>query len=136
MIHYDSYLDARNHFTEMLDAAERGRVPTVRRDARTMALVDLERLRSLLAAEAPSRARVAQEADGWSVLVPGVPAAADGGTFEEAVDEMIDALREYAEDWQQGPADPPNHANNWSLVQLVGLSDNEQLRDWLLESVR
>src|SRR5438552_2880262 len=31
--HYDSYTDARAHLKDLLDAAERGRVATVRRDA-------------------------------------------------------------------------------------------------------
>lgn len=32
--------------------------------------------------------------------------------------------------------DAPNHANNWGLVQLVSLSDDDQLRDWLVGSAR
>jgi hypothetical protein len=134
MVHYDNFPDARDHFPEMLDAAERGHVATVRRAERASAIVDSERLRRLLASGAPSRARVVREPDGWSVLVPGVPAAAEGGTFEEAVDEMIDALREYADGWQQVPGDPADQVDNWSLVQLVGLSDDEQLRDWLVRT--
>lgn len=134
MTHYDSYPDARDHFAEMLDAAERGRVATVRRDKRASAVVDSERLRRLLASGEPSRAEVSRGPDGWSVLVPGVPAAAEGGTFEEAVDEMVDALREYAEDRQRDPGATVEHVDDWSLVQLVGLSDDEQLRDWLVST--
>lgn len=135
-VHYDSYTDARAHLKDLLDAAERGRVATVRRDARTTAVVDLDRLRYFLASVSPSRAQVVAEAGGWSVFIPGLPVAADGATLDEAVDEMIDALREYAEDWQDRLLDAPNHANNWGLVQLISLSDDEQLRDWLIGSGR
>lgn len=65
-----------------------------------------------------------------------MPVAADGATFDEAIHEMIDALRVYAEDWQDRLLDAPNHRENWGLVQLICLSDDEQLRDWLVGPVR
>lgn len=135
-VHYDSYTDARTHLKNLLDAAERGRVATVRREAGRTALVGVERLRQLLASLVPSRAQVVGEAGGWSVFIPGVPVAADGETFDDAIAEMIDALREYAADWQQRLLDAPNHRDQWGLVQLIELSDDDQLRDWLVGSVR
>ena len=134
--HYDSYTEARTHFKDLLDAAERGRVATVRRDANRTAVVEAERLRSVLASLLPSRAQVVAEDGGWSVLIPGLPVAADGATFVEAIDEMIDALREYADDWQDHLLDAPNHVQNWGLVQLISLSDDDQLREWLTGSSR
>jgi len=136
IVHYDSYTEARAHLKDLLDAAERGRVATVRRDAATTAVVDVERLRHSLASLCPSRAQVVAEAAGWSVFIPGLPVAADGASFAEAVSEMIVALREYADDWQDRLLDAPNHQNNWGLVQLISLSDDDQLRDWLVGSVR
>ena len=133
-VHFDSYTDARAHLKDLLDAAERGRVATVRRDNRTTAFVDRERLRSFLASVSPSRAQVVAEAGGWSIFIPGLPVAADGATLDEALDEMILALREYAEDWQNRLLDAPNHANNWGLVQLVTLSTEAQMREWLVGS--
>lgn len=135
-VHYDSYTDARTHLKDLLDAAERGRVATVRRDARTTAFVDRERLRYFLAAVTPSRAQVVAEGGSWSVFIPGLPVAADGASFDDAVNEMVIALREYAEDWQDRLLDAPNHAGNWGLVQLVSHSDDNQLREWLVGSGR
>jgi len=134
--HYDSYTEARTHLKDLLDAAERGRVATVRRDAGKTAVVDVRRLRSTLASLSPSRAQVVAEAGGWSVFIPGLPIAADGVTFDEAVEEMIVALREYAEDWQERLLDTPNHRDNWGLVHLISLSDDHQLRDWLVGAGR
>lgn len=133
-VHYESYTEARVHFKDLLDAAERGRVATVRRDARTTALVDRERLRHFLASVRPAGAQLVAEDGGWSIFIPGLPVAADGASFDEALDEMILALREYAEDWQDRLLDAPNHAGNWGLVQMVSLSDDVQLRDWLVGS--
>ncbi|HVQ93434.1 MAG TPA: prevent-host-death protein [Mycobacteriales bacterium] len=134
ILHYDSYTEARAHFKQLLDAAERGKVATLRRDGARTAVVDVERLRRSLATLAPSGAQVVSEGGGWSVFIPGLPVASDGGTFDEAVDQMIDALREYADDWQERLLEAPNHRDNWGLVQLISLSDDHQLRDWLVGS--
>jgi Antitoxin of toxin-antitoxin, RelE / RelB, TA system len=135
-VHYNSYSDARAHLKDLLDAAERGRVATVRRESASAAVLDAARLRRFLAAVVPSRAQVVAEACGWSVFIPGLPVAADGPTFDEAIDEMVATLREYAEDWQDRLLDAPNHRDNWGLVQLISLSDDDQLRDWLAGTPR
>jgi ABC-type phosphate/phosphonate transport system substrate-binding protein len=119
-VHYESYTEARTHFKDLLDAAGQGRVATVRRDTEHAAVVDASRLRHVL----------------WSAFFPGLPISADGATFEEAIDELIDALREYAEDWHERLLNAPNHRDNWGLVQLISLSDNAQLRQWLLGAAK
>ncbi|WP_433516982.1 prevent-host-death protein [Nonomuraea sp. CA-143628] len=135
-IHFDSYTEARTHLKALLDAAERGRVATVRRESAVTALVDVERLRHHLAMVVPSHAQVVPEAGGWSIFIPGLPVAADGATFDQAVAEMVEGLREYAEDWQNHLLDVPNHRDNWGVVQLISLSNDDQLREWLVGAVR
>ncbi|WP_169982872.1 prevent-host-death protein [Microbispora sp. H10836] len=130
-VHFASYSEARAKLKELLDAAERGRSATVSRDDRTAAVVDGERLRCSLTRVCPSHARMVPEDGGWSVFIPGLPVAADGRTFDEAIDEMIDALREYAEDWQDHLLNAANHRDNWGLVQMICLSSDDQLREWL-----
>jgi hypothetical protein len=66
------------------------------------------------------------------VFIPGLPVTADGATFDEAITGMIDALREYTEDWQERLLDAPNHRDNWGLVQLISYSSDHQLRNWLV----
>ncbi|MEV4310881.1 prevent-host-death protein [Actinocrispum sp. NPDC049592] len=131
-MHFDSYTDARTHLKDILDAAEKGRVATIRRDHARTAVVDVVRLQHVLVTMTRPRAHVVAEADGWSVFIPGLPVSADGPTFDEAVAGMITSLREYAEDWQEHLLDTPNHRDNWGLVQLIGLSDDTQLREWLV----
>jgi predicted RNase H-like HicB family nuclease len=135
-VHYDSYTEARNNLKNLLDAAENGQVATVRRDSATTAVLDATRLRYFLASVVPSRAQVVEEAGGWSVFIPGLPVAADGATFDEAIAEMVEALREYAQDWQDRLLHAPNHRENWGLVQLISLSDDDQLREWLTGSAQ
>ncbi|MFF2655823.1 prevent-host-death protein [Kitasatospora sp. NPDC058032] len=131
-VHFDSYTEARTHLKDLLDAAAEGRVATVRRESGRAAVVDVERLRHYLATVCPSKAEVVAEADGWSVFIPGLPVAADGASFDEAIAEMVQALREYAEDWQDRLRTAPNHLDHWGLVQLVSLSDDDQLAAWLV----
>jgi predicted RNase H-like HicB family nuclease len=135
-VHYDSYSEARRKFKNLLDAAENGQVAIIHRDSATAVVLDAQRLRILLTSAVPSRAEVIQEAGGWSVFIPGLPVAADGGTFDEAITEMVGALREYAEDWQDHLLHAPNHRENWGLVQLINLSSDDQLHDWLTGSAR
>ena len=130
-LHFESYTEARAHLKEMLDAAERGQSASVRRGGLTAMVIDASRLQTFLLGAYPSRAQVVAEAGGWSAVIPGLPVAADGATFDEAVSELIDALREYAEDWEDRLYNVPNHSGNWPLVHLVEFSDDDQLRHWL-----
>jgi len=135
-VHYNSFSQARSNFKTLLDAAEQGRVATVRRESATSAVVDVDRMRHFLMSVIPSRAQVVPEAGGWSVIFPGLPVAADAESFDEAIVDMVLALREYAEDWQDHLRDAPNHRENWGLVQLIVLSSDDLLRSWLVGDTR
>ena len=130
VVHYDSYTSAREHLKDVLDQAEGGQVVTVRRDSATAAVLNADRLRHFLASVVPPRARVVAEAEGWSAYIPGLPVAGAGATLDAAVADMADALREYAEDWPR-LQHAPNHREHWGLVQLVALSNDDQLRQWI-----
>jgi len=80
----------------------------------------------------PSGAVVLAEGSGWAALLPGVPVAGDGDSLDDAIDDLVDGLREYAEDWSDHLLDAPNHRDHWALVQLVELSTDAQLREWVL----
>ena len=131
-IEYGSVREAREHFKQLLDAADDGRPATVTRDSRRVAAVDADRLLYFLTRVHPAGVEAVAEAGGWSLYLPGTPIAADGATIDAAVDEMIDSMRDYAEAWSQRLRLAPNHADNWGLVQIIALSSDEQLRTWIL----
>lgn len=79
-----------------------------------------------------SYAEVVSEAGGWLVFIPDLPLAADGNSLADALTDMVDALRQHADDWQERLLDAPNHRENWGLVQMISLSSDEQLRSWLV----
>jgi hypothetical protein len=129
---YASSTEARRNFKAVLDAAVAGGMVMVHRESATAAVLDAKRLRHFLASVIPARARVVPEAGGFSVMGEGLPVAGDGNTLDEAMQEMVSALRDYAMDWQDwGLKDAPNHRDNWGLVQLISLSSDEELREWL-----
>jgi len=81
-----------------------------------------------------AKAQVVNEDGVWGMFLPGLPLAADGTTLEEATIDLIDALREYAEDWEDHLRAAPNHRDNWALVQLIDSSTDEELDAWLTDS--
>lgn len=132
--HFSNYTSARTNLRGVLDAAHAGLVTTVVRDGERYVVLDAEVLREELSHLLRSRAVVVAEGGGWSALVPGVPVHGDAATFEEAIADLIQALREYAEDWNEDLHTAPNHRQHRALVELVELSSDEQLRDWLLDT--
>ena len=132
-VHYDSYTQARDHLKDVLDRAEDGQIVTVRRESATAAVLDARRLRHFLASVVPPCVEVVAEADGWSAFIPGLPIAAAAADYDAVVSDVADALREYAEDWPR-LQHAPNHREHWGLVQLVALSDDDQLREWITGS--
>jgi len=124
--------EARARFKDVLDAAEEGRATTIVRDRVHFAVVDGERLRSALADLVDADAHLVAEAGGWSAFLVGRPISASGSTVEEAIEDLLVAVREYAEDFNDHLSSAPNHAANWQFVQLVALSDDDDLREWLV----
>jgi hypothetical protein len=56
----------------------------------------------------------------------------EGENLDAAIDDLIDALRDYAVDWNDRLRLAVNHQENWALAAMVELSSDEQLRSWLL----
>ncbi len=130
--HFSSYTQARTQFRAMLDAASAGLVTTLARDDERYLVVSADWMLRDLVKLRPSNAQVVAEGGGWAVIMPGLPLHGDGQSFDDAIDDAIVALREYAEDWNDRLRLAPNHARHRAVVELVELSSDEQLRDWLL----
>ncbi|MCY4518280.1 MAG: hypothetical protein OXB99_13695 [Acidimicrobiaceae bacterium] len=84
-------------------------------------------------ADSPGRRRpvAVAEGGGWSVFLPGTPIAADGADLDEAAEEFVAALREYAEDWIERLRFAPNHVQHWPLVHFVSLSSDAEMIGWV-----
>ena len=126
-----SCTDTRRRLREVLDTAEAGLPIGIRRHGKLVALIESGRLQEvLLDSRRLCRPQAVAEAGGWSVFLPGTPVAADGANLDEAVDEFVTALREYAEDWQARLRFAPNHHHHWPLVQFVSLASDADISEW------
>lgn len=122
--------EARAGIKDMLDAAQAGGAGVIHRDGRRFAVVSAEALRSALLRSVDLTPEVYFEGDSVGLALPGAPFAAEGADLLEAAEDMIAALREYADDWQR-LRHAPNHARHVLLVMLIETSTDEQLRSWL-----
>ncbi len=131
MRRFDSYTDARRQFRTVLDSASTGRVTTVRREHETFSVVPAALFRGQLERLLPADAVVAAEGGGWAAWLPSLPVHGEADTFDAAVGDLITALREYADDWNDRLLNAPNHQANWAVVELIELSTDDELRRWI-----
>ncbi|KSU67229.1 prevent-host-death protein [Arthrobacter sp. NIO-1057] len=129
--HYPTLRAAREHLKDVMDVAMNGLPVSVTRGGDQFSAIDTKRLLKFLLETVPSDAQVVPEADGWSVFLPRYPISADGATYDEALDEMVLALRDYAQAWTERLRLASNHENNWGLVQLIDIASDDQLKAWL-----
>lgn len=129
--HSYSASHARQHFSAVLDAAEHGQVVTVNRGKARSVVTSADRLHRHLRLTIPAHTRVIIEDGAYVVLLEGRPFASEGETLDAAIADLIESLREYVEDWTDHLQHAPNHADAWGLVQLVSLSTDDQLTEWL-----
>lgn len=78
------------------------------------------------------RPSVIAENRGWSVTLSGTPVAADGPTLHQAVSDFTTALREFVQDWEERLHLAPNHRSHWTLVCLLGLMSDDEVKGWTL----
>lgn len=130
--HFDSFTEARSKLRCVLDAAHEGVVTTVTRDKERFVVLTADARGAELRRLLRSQAVVVHEDGGWAAFIPGVPVHGDAESFDDALNDLVAGLREYAEDWNDRLHAAPNHAQHRSLVELVEFSDDEQLREWLV----
>lgn len=123
---------ARERMKEALDAAEDGLPVSVVRAGRRSVLVDAERLRAVLGDIRPARAQTSHEGGVWAIYLEDLPLVAEGTTLDQAVSTMVEELRLYAHDWVDHLHVAPNHVHQWTVVQFITLSTDEQLKEWLV----
>lgn len=128
---YATATAARSAFKSVLDASERGRTVTVVRDDYVAAIVAADRLQDYFARTVSPHAKAFFEDGLWVVLLENRPFVSEGVSLDDAVADLIESLREYAEDWEERLQSAPNHAGNWGFVQLITLSTDDQLANWL-----
>lgn len=121
--------EARDNLKLLLDRAEGGAVAVVRRNA-PVVVASRDVFDAALAPQAPFNVNVSVTTTQVSMWIDGLPTHAVGSTLDEAEDEFLDALVEYAEDWLEELRFAPNHKQHAGLVQriLMYAEEREEFR--------
>ncbi len=119
----------RGSWAASLNAAAERRPVVFHRGDQNFALLPAPLLRDVLRRAVPAPEILAED-DGWTVLLPEHPVAADGSTLDEALRDFVSALRDYADAWDDRLHRAPNHQHAAALVQHVCVSDDDELLAW------
>ena len=119
----------RQSWAAALNAAAAARPVVFHRGQQDFALLPAELVRDVLRRVVPAPEVVAED-EGWTVVLPGHPVAADGSTLDEALRDFVHALRDYAAAWDDRLHRAPNHRHAAALVQHVYISSDEDLLRW------
>lgn len=119
----------RSAWAASLNAAADHRPVVFHRGEQDFALLPASLLRDVLRRAVPAPEVIAED-EGWTVLLPGHPVAADGATLDEALRDFVSALRDYADAWDDRLHRTPNHQHAAALVQHVSVSDDDELFTW------
>ena len=129
VLDYAKITDARSHLKDVYDAASANISVVIRRDLDApLAVLPKDSILRALRALVPLDPQVRFGDDGHvHAWLPDLPISADGGDFDDAIDGLKDALREYADAWVDDLRHFSNHEANWGLVNLVLLSSDDEL---------
>lgn len=119
----------RASWAEKLNAAADRRPVVFHRGDQHFALLPASLLRDVLRRAVPAPEVVAED-DGWTVVLPGHPIAADGMSLDHALRDFVTGLRDYADDWTERLHRAPNHQHAAALVHHVVVSDDDELLAW------
>jgi hypothetical protein len=121
--------EVRASWAATLNAAADRRPVVFHRGDQDFALLPASLLRDVLRRAVPAPEVLAED-DGWTVLLPGHPVAADGMTLDDALRDFVVGLRDYADAWNERLHRAPNHQHAAALVHHVVVSDDDELLAW------
>lgn len=125
---------ARDNFRDVLDSAQDAQPSTVVRNGHEFVVIDKSPLINFLQTTARPKALITYEDEASVVVLEDLPFAAEANSLEEAVSLLIEDLRDYAEHWAGDFQHAPNHKNNWGLVTVINLLNDDDLSKWIIGS--
>ena len=122
---------ARANLKKVFDATDNGKSVTLGRGGEIVVALPAEKVRQYFAETIPANIEAEVTKDATWLMSNTFGLHSEGTDIESALEDMVDVLREYAEDWEDHLYTAPNHADYWGLVQLIKLSTDTQLKEWL-----
>lgn len=133
ILEYPKITDARAAIADIYDTVGRHLVVGIAREGDApVAVIRKDDLKGLLRSHCALDPKVHFSQNGQvSIWFEGLPVSVQGPSLSEAENELIEALRDYAQTWMEDLREYPNHKNGWALPALVQLSDNKELHQYL-----
>lgn len=133
LLEYRSISAARSAISEIYNTAERHlAVAITRENDAPVAVIRQDHLKKALQALCLLEPQVRFSSDGVvSMWIEGLPVTGQGENFDVAGVDLIASLRDYAKTWIEELRDYPNHKNRWDVVNLVLLSNDEEMHAFL-----
>ena len=122
---------ARSNLKKVFDATDEGKSVTLGRGQEVIVALPVEKIQKFLFETIPAKIETEITKDGTWLFSSYLPFHSEGKDVDDALEDMIAVLREYAEDWEDHLFTAPNHSDYWGLVQLIKLSTDDQLKIWL-----
>lgn len=133
LLEYSKITKARASISEIYSTVEQHLVVGILREGDApVAVIRRDDLKAALQALSPLSPQVRFSKNGTvSMWIEGLPISSQGSSFDEAGEELIVALRDYAQTWVEELKNYPNHKERWGVANLVLLSDDDELREFL-----
>ncbi|MEX2549233.1 MAG: hypothetical protein WD638_03320 [Nitriliruptoraceae bacterium] len=132
---YVGFTQAKSGLSGLFDELERGHGARVveRRKSPAIALTGRNELLELLSEKAPFSTKMSRAEDGTvSVWLNELDIYGRGASIAEAVQDLLDEVDDYVEDWEAILHDAPNHQSRAWWVRRVQLArDPDELRQML-----
>jgi Antitoxin of toxin-antitoxin, RelE / RelB, TA system len=139
---YATLKESRDHLAEVLDVAQSGLMVSLsrghsHRHARSgsVSVIKTTVLQEILEKLVADSVESVYNADDQlhTVAIKGLPLAAEAETLSDAVDELVDDIRDYKSDWIDRLRFASNHAGNLPLVFLAQSMSDDELHAWLMK---
>ena len=136
ILEYKSISAARSAISEIYNTVERHlAVAITRENDAPVTVIRQDHLKKALQALCVIEPQVRFSASGAvSMWIDALPVSGQGESFEVAGADLIDSLRDYAKTWIEDLRDYPNHKDRWDVVNLVLLSNDDEMRAFLFGS--
>ena len=133
LLEYRSISAARSAISEIYNTVEGHlAVAITRENDAPVAVIRQDHLKKALQALCLLEPQVRFASDGTvSMWLDGLPVNGEGESFDVAGQGLIDSLRVYAKTWVEDLREYPNHKNRWDVVNLVLLSNDNEMRAFL-----
>ena len=129
------FTQARSQLSQLYSRIKDGGVEVIERNQeRDVVLANAGEYRRLLEAQAPFNVEIHPGDESVAAWIRALPVHAEGDTIDEALNNLAQALIDYASTWEKHLRGAPNHVHNVTHVRRVQLAGNRDAVREMLEA--